>query len=129
MVRKMRGSSGSSTGGGAVLAPIQQWFQKKGWTPLAFQQRAWDAFLAGHSGLIQVPTGSGKTFAAVMGPIARMLGESTPGTGIKLVYITPLRALSRDLALAIREPIEAMGWPLRVGIRNGDSSKIGRAHV
>jgi len=127
MVRKMRGSPGSSTGGGTVLAPIQQWFQGKGWVPLPFQQRAWDAFLAGHSGLIQVPTGSGKTFAAVMGPIARMLSASAPGTGIKLVYITPLRALSRDLALAIREPIEAMGWPLRVGIRNGDSSSSERS--
>ena len=127
MVRKMRGGSGSSTDSGAVLAPIQQWFQKKGWTPLTFQQRTWDAFLAGHSGLIQVPTGSGKTFAAVMGPIARMLSESSSGTSIKLVYITPLRALSRDLALAIREPIEAMGWPLRVGIRNGDSSSSERS--
>ena len=127
MVRKMRGGSGSSTDSGAVLAPIHQWFQKKGWTPLTFQQRTWDAFLAGHSGLIQVPTGSGKTFAAVMGPIARMLSESSSGTSIKLVYITPLRALSRDLALAIREPIEAMGWPLRVGIRNGDSSSNERS--
>ena len=127
MARKMRGSSGSSTGSGTLLAPIHQWFELKGWDPLPFQKRAWDAFLAGHSGLIQVPTGSGKTFAAVMGPIARMLSESAQNSGIRLVYITPLRALSRDLALAIREPIDAMGWPLRVGIRNGDSSSSERS--
>ena len=50
-------------------------------------------------------------------------------TGIRLLYLTPLRALSRDLALAIREPIDAMGWPLRVGIRNGDSSSSERSKL
>ena len=50
-----------------------------------------------------------------------MLADDTDRKGIRLLYLTPLRALSRDLALAIREPIETMGWPLRVGIRNGDT--------
>jgi ATP-dependent Lhr-like helicase len=47
---------------------------------------------------------------------------ANPGAGLRLLYLTPLRALSRDLALAIREPIEAMGWPLTLGIRNGDTA-------
>jgi ATP-dependent Lhr-like helicase len=97
---------------------------------MAFQRQAWAAYLAGESGLIQVPTGSGKTYAAVMGPIAELLAEAgwsahQPGTSppsLRLLYLTPLRALSRDLALAIQAPIEAMGWPLRVAIRNGDTS-------
>jgi len=97
---------------------------------MAFQRQAWQAYLAGESGLIQVPTGSGKTYAAVMGPIAELLAEAgwspgSPGTsppGLRLLYLTPLRALSRDLALAIQAPIEAMGWPLRLAIRNGDTS-------
>jgi hypothetical protein len=88
---------------------------------MPFQRQAWQAYLAGESGLIQVPTGSGKTYAAVMGPIAELLAEAgwspgSPGTspaGLRLLYLTPLRALSRDLALAIQAPIEAMGWPLR----------------
>ena len=109
-----------------ALDPIRDWFEHQGWTPLPFQEATWRAYLEGRSGLIQVPTGSGKTFAAVMGPMARMLAEEQPLTGIRLVYITPLRALSRDLSLAIREPIEAMGWPIRVGIRNGDSSSSER---
>ena len=74
-----------------------------------------------------MPTGSGKTFAAVMAPIARILADSGDQPGIRLLYITPLRALSRDLALAIREPISEMRWPLRVGIRNGDSSSSERS--
>jgi ATP-dependent Lhr-like helicase len=112
------------------LAPIEAWFSQQGWTPMAFQRQAWQAYLAGESGLIQVPTGSGKTYAAVMGPIAELLAEAgwspgSPGTsppGLRLLYLTPLRALSRDLALAIQAPIEAMGWPLRLAIRNGDTS-------
>ena len=109
-----------------LLNPIHAWFAQKNWAPLPFQQETWIAYLAGRNGLIQVPTGSGKTFAAVMGPIARMLAEEQPLKGIRLLYITPLRALSRDLSLAIREPIEAMDWPIRVGIRNGDSSSSER---
>ena len=62
-----------------------------------------------------------------MGPMARMLEDEPQRTGLRLLYLTPLRALSRDLALAIREPIDAMGWPLRVGIRNGDSSSSERS--
>ncbi|AII45170.1 DEAD/DEAH box helicase [Synechococcus sp. KORDI-49] len=110
-----------------ILVPIQSWFERRGWSPLPFQQRSWAAYLEGRSGLIQVPTGSGKTFAAVMGPIAAMLAETGEHPGIRLLYITPLRALSRDLALAIREPITEMRWPLRVGIRNGDSSSSERS--
>lgn len=107
-----------------LLAPIEAWFELQGWTPLPFQRQCWQAYLAGESGLIQVPTGSGKTYAAVMGPIAEFLAEPSPG--LRLLYLTPLRALSRDLALAIQQPIEAMGWPLRVGIRNGDTSSYER---
>ena len=59
-----------------ILSPINDWFQHQGWSPLPFQKRTWEAHLQGLSGLIQVPTGSGKTYAAVMGPIAQMLAKS-----------------------------------------------------
>ncbi|MEB3264050.1 MAG: DEAD/DEAH box helicase, partial [Synechococcus sp.] len=111
----------------ARLAPVEAWFAQQGWRPLPFQRRCWSAYLEGRSGLLQVPTGSGKTYAALMGPVAEMLAEPQPPEGLRLLYLTPLRALSRDLALAIREPIEAMGWPLRVGIRNGDTTSTERS--
>ena len=111
---------------GDRLAPIETWFASQGWTPMDFQRQCWQAYLAGDSGLIQVPTGSGKTYAAVMGPIAELLAEGEP-MGLRLLVITPLRALSRDLALAIEAPINAMGWPLRVAIRNGDTSTTERS--
>jgi ATP-dependent Lhr-like helicase len=109
-----------------ALTPIETWFARRGWTPMDFQRQCWQAYLRGESGLLQVPTGSGKTYAAVMGPIAAMLAESGGSAeepaGLRLLVITPLRALSRDLALAIEEPIGEMGWPLRVAIRNGDTA-------
>jgi ATP-dependent Lhr-like helicase len=110
-----------------TLAPIDAWFASRGWRPMPFQRQAWRADLEGRSGLIQVATGAGKTYAAVMGPIARLLAEpGGPRPGLRLLLLTPLRALSRDLVEAIREPIEAMGWPLRVGLRNGDTSAAER---
>jgi ATP-dependent Lhr-like helicase len=115
------------------LAPIDAWFARRGWTPLPFQRQCWQAWLEGRSGLLHVPTGSGKTYAAVLGPIAELLADQATSSrplaaaGIALLILTPLRALSRDLALAIREPIEAMGWPLRVGLRHGDTSASERA--
>ena len=113
--------SGAAAGTRAALQPIEAWFAGKGWTPMPFQRQCWRAYLAGESGLLQVPTGAGKTYAAVLGPVAEMLQQPTP-RGLQLLVITPLRALSRDLALAIEEPIAAMGWPLTVGIRNGDTA-------
>ena len=83
-----------------TLAPIEEWFARQGWRPLDFQRQCWEAYLTGRSGLLQVPTGSGKTYAAVMGPIAELLEEArTAGAepaGLRLVVITPLRALSRE---------------------------------
>jgi ATP-dependent Lhr-like helicase len=103
-----------------ALEPIVAWFKTQGWQPLPFQQETWEAFLTGKSGMIQVPTGSGKTYAAVMGAIAQML--EAPTKGLQLLYITPLRALSRDIEASIRRPIEEMGWNLRVESRTGDTS-------
>lgn len=102
------------------LKPIVEWFAQQGWEPLPFQWETWQAVLAGKSGLIQVPTGSGKTYAAVMGAIAAMLNE--PRKGLQLLYLTPLRALSRDIEQAIRRPIEDCGWDLTVESRTGDTS-------
>jgi ATP-dependent Lhr-like helicase len=108
-----------------ALKPIATWFHLQGWQPLPFQQQAWDAYLAGRSGLIQVPTGSGKTYAAVLGPLAEML--TAPQPGLQLLYITPLRALSRDIEQSIQRPIQEMGWQLRVESRTGDTSSARKA--
>ncbi|MEM6452344.1 MAG: ligase-associated DNA damage response DEXH box helicase [Cyanobacteria bacterium P01_D01_bin.105] len=109
----------------ALLAPVLHWFTQQNWQPIPFQKKTWKAYLAGKSGIIQVPTGSGKTYGAVMGPIAQMLAacEKTgkPLSGLQLLYITPLRALSRDIEASLKRPIENMNWPITVESRTGDT--------
>ena len=109
----------------ALLSPINDWFDRQSWKPIAFQKKTWSAYLKGESGIIQVPTGSGKTYGAVMGPIAQMLAEiektGKPLNGLQLLYITPLRALSRDIEVSIKRPIEEMDWPVTVESRTGDT--------
>ena len=109
------------------LIPIENWFKQQGWSASVFQKQSWNAYLNGASGLIQVPTGSGKTYAAIMGPIARILTDENKQRGLRVLYLTPLRALSRDLTLAIQNPIEKMQWPICVGTRNGDTTTSERA--
>ncbi len=104
-----------------LLTPIHDWFTQQAWQPIPFQAEVWSAYLAGKSGLIQVPTGSGKTYGAVMGPMAQMLAAPQPLKGLQMLYITPLRSLSRDIELSIRRPIEEMNWPLTVESRTGDT--------
>ena len=114
-----------STSSTKILTPIHDWFTQQEWKPIAFQKKTWKAYLSGESGIIQVPTGSGKTYGAVMGPIAQMLAErektGKPLSGLHLLYITPLRALSRDIEVSIKRPIEEMGWPITVESRTGDT--------
>lgn len=102
------------------LKPIEDFFKNRGWKPFPFQRQAWEAYLRGESGLIHVPTGSGKTYSAIMGPFAKFLAK--PKKGLKALYLTPLRALARDLELALQEPITQEGWPIRIESRTGDTS-------
>lgn len=99
---------------------IETWFNQQGWQPLPFQRAAWQAQNAGASGLIYVPTGSGKTYAAVFGAIARLL-EEPQTSGLTLLYITPLRALSRDVEKAIATPCLELGLTVRIETRTGDT--------
>jgi len=113
------------------LQRINQWFTQRGWQPWAYQRQAWQAYKRGASGLIHVPTGAGKSYAAVMGPLmammaaARKSGRKSPKqkTGVQLLLITPLRSLSRDTEKAIRQPIDDLGLGFTVECRTGDTKQ------
>ena len=114
------------------LSPINDWFASKEWTPWPFQKKAWRAYLKGEHGLIHVPTGSGKTYAALMGPLAELIdairkNKGQPIEGLQLLYVTPLRALTRDIEAAILRPIEELKLPITVDNRTGDSSSYRKA--
>jgi len=91
----------------------------RGWVPFPFQETAWAAQRRGDSGLIQVPTGQGKTYAAYGHPLESLIKEA--GCGIRILYLTPLRAMTRDLEMALTEPAGALDPAIRVESRTGDT--------
>lgn len=110
------------------LAPAIQFFESKHWKPFPFQLKAWQAYLAGKSGILNAPTGSGKTFALWM-PVLLEYIHNNPKTwkkaqknGIQIIWVTPLRALAQDISLAMQEVCNQIGLPWKVEVRNGDTS-------
>jgi len=114
----------------AFQQKIENWFQKQGWTAFQFQKDTWEAYLSGKSGLLNAPTGSGKTYALWV-PIIIELMEAAENAkiekGLKAVWITPLRALSLEIKQSIERLITELDLPFRVGIRTGDTSTSERA--
>jgi len=102
------------------LERLRGWFQQRGWTPYPFQEQAWAAYSRGESGLIHVPTGAGKTYAAYIGPLADVAEGGRKG--LQILYVTPLRAVSRDIELALLAPLEVLEADLTVESRTGDTS-------
>ncbi|MBC8065524.1 MAG: ligase-associated DNA damage response DEXH box helicase, partial [Chlorobia bacterium] len=103
------------------LAQIESYFQGKGWTPFEFQREVWRAYREGKSGLIHSATGTGKTFAAWLGPVAEAL-ESESSPGLKVLWITPLRALSADTQYSLEFPLKDLGLEWQVQTRTGDTT-------
>ncbi|MES3037818.1 MAG: DEAD/DEAH box helicase, partial [Bdellovibrionota bacterium] len=103
-----------------TLKPIMDWFDRNGWKPFPFQIETWENYLNGNSGLVQVPTGSGKTYAGYLGPLAELIAQ--PSKGLQILYVTPLRALARDITNSLWEPHKEMGLPFKVENRTGDLS-------
>jgi ATP-dependent Lhr-like helicase len=110
------------TGMGTPMERLRGWFAEKGWTPYPFQEEAWAAYTRGESGLVHVPTGAGKTYAAYIGPLADVAERRQKG--LQVLYVTPLRAVSRDVEKALLEPLRVLGpdVDLDVESRTGDTS-------
>lgn len=104
-----------------------EYFRKKGWKPFPFQIQAWQDFLDGKSGLLNAPTGSGKTFALWFPALLEYIQhhpdtwQKPQNNGIQLIWVTPLRALAQDLQKAMQEVCEVIGLPWQVAVRNGDT--------
>ncbi len=99
----------------------KSWFNQLGWEPQEFQQQCWDAYASGKSGLLNAPTGSGKTYALMLAAMMEAKASDTPG--IKLLWLSPIRALTKELELAANRAIEGMQLPWTVGVRTGDTSE------
>ncbi|ASW73610.1 DEAD/DEAH box helicase [Chryseobacterium piperi] len=101
---------------------IQQWMAEKGNSPFKFQTDTWWKFGNGYSGMVIAPTGFGKTFSVFLALITDFLNHPEKyKKGLKLIWITPLRSLSKDIAKAMDEAINEIGLDWTVGVRNGDT--------
>ncbi len=105
-------------------AEWQSWLKQRGWEAFDYQKEAWQAYEEGHSGLIVLPTGSGKTLAALGGPLMALRAEGTPElpSEIRVLYISPLKALVRDVEKSVQSALQELGWDFRVETRTGDTS-------
>lgn len=98
-----------------------------GRTPFLFQEEAWQHILHGNSGLVNAPTGCGKTFSVFLGTLIEFIDrhpdsyKTKAKNGLQLLWITPLRALAKDIGRAMQEAIDALDMAWKVGIRNGDT--------
>lgn len=110
------------------VARAADWLQAQGWQPLPLQRRCWRAIAAGCSGLLHAGTGAGKTYAVWLGLLARHAAASPPAAhGLRLLWITPLRALAADTAAALQAPLATLAPGWRLGVRTGDTAASERA--
>jgi ATP-dependent Lhr-like helicase len=110
---------------GTLPEPFAGWFAAKGWAPRAHQLAMLDAAQACESVLLIAPTGGGKTLSGFL-PSLVALAEAPP-PGLHTLYVSPLKALATDIARNLLSPIEAMGLPIRVETRTGDTPANRRA--
>ncbi len=99
------------------------WFKSRKWEPFNFQVDTWKAYLEGKSGLLNAPTGSGKTYALWVPCLLEYLKEDLHGrSSVRVLWVTPLRALAKDIQRAMQEAANEMGVGWEVGMRTGDTS-------
>jgi ATP-dependent Lhr-like helicase len=114
---------------------FRAWFAARGWEVFPFQEQVWREAAAGTSGVLHAPTGTGKTLAAWLGAVARaesVAAPADPRRGPLVVWVTPLKALAADTALALEEPLRGVGRVVQgwsVGVRTGDSSAADRRRL
>ncbi len=110
----------------------ESYFENQGWTAFPFQKQTWEAFLSGKNGLLNAPTGSGKTYALWVAVVLNYI-KSNPNyktknkKGLKAIWITPLRSLSQEIAQTSQKFVDGIGLPFTVGIRSGDTTTKERA--
>jgi ATP-dependent helicase Lhr and Lhr-like helicase len=133
-----------------LLAPfspeVRRWFESSFEGPTPAQAGGWEAISSGANTLICAPTGSGKTLAAFLWGIDKLArgavgAGATPGGsgreaeqppvggGVKIVYVSPLKALSYDIERNLRAPLRGIGADISVGLRTGDTSQKERREM
>ena len=113
---------------------VAAWFARTHSAPTEAQAQAWPAIQQGRDVLVAAPTGSGKTLAAFLAAIDQLVKEGAAGVlpdETRVLYISPLKALSNDIHRNLEAPLEgiraelaALGLPdvdIRTVVRTGDT--------
>jgi ATP-dependent Lhr-like helicase len=101
--------------------------ETQGRQPFAFQEETWQHILDGGSGLVNAPTGCGKTFSVFLGVLIDFINRhpddyrTRAGNALQLLWVSPLRALAKDIGRAMEEVIAGLGMRWQIGTRNGDT--------
>jgi len=94
------------------------WFASKGWAPFAFQLEAWESYRQGISGLVNAPTGSGKTFSLLVPILLEGLANGSTKQ-LQSIWITPIRALGKEIEYSAHHG----GSAFEVGILHSKRNK------
>ncbi|MEP7200741.1 MAG: DEAD/DEAH box helicase, partial [Chloroflexota bacterium] len=132
----------------AFFPPVRQWFRETFGEPTPPQAQGWPAIQRGEHTLILAPTGSGKTLAAFLWGIDQILRDLTPQPpllkgegehGVRLLYVSPLKALNNDIERNLRVPLDGIRETaarmtqrlptIRVAVRTGDTPSSARAQM
>lgn len=103
------------------------WFSNQRWIPHPFQKKTWNAMLKGKSGLLNAPTGYGKTMAIWFGVLNHYYNQRTKKRSaskapkLHCLWMTPLRALSKEIHLATNQVSEDLELDYFIGFRTGDT--------
>src|SRR5438132_4187237 len=113
---------------------VARWFEEKFGSPTEPQERGWPAIQSGGHTLIAAPTGSGKTFAAFFCELDQLFRDGLAGKlkdETRVVYVSPLKALSNDIHKNLEEPLagiraalvatEGRDVDVRAAVRTGDT--------
>ncbi|MCB0700108.1 MAG: ligase-associated DNA damage response DEXH box helicase [Chitinophagales bacterium] len=105
---------------------ITDWLAAKGLSAFPFQEETWQMHVEGLSGIVNAPTGFGKTYSVFLAVVIDWINrtpdyKSKQGNGLQLLWVSPLRALAKDIARAMEEALQELEIPWRVSIRNGDT--------
>lgn len=106
--------------------PALDWFKQKQWKPFPFQLEAWRSYLDEFHGLVNAPTGSGKTYSLMIPVLLESVRNQSEtrkrSASLQVIWITPIRALSKEIEFSAKQAIEGLGLSWRVGVRSGDTS-------
>lgn len=101
---------------------VLTWLQQQTREPFSFQLQTWKKIAQGYSGMVVAPTGFGKTYSVFIGILIDYMNHPEHyKSGLKVIWITPLRSLAKDLARAMQEAVDQIGLDWVVEVRNGDT--------